>query len=308
MSRLFAAFTVACTAVPLLAIPASAAELFERVEHHVVSNDGVDIHYVAIGEGEVLLFVHGFPHFWYVWNHQMEGLSDSYRCVAMDTRGANKSARPEGVEKYSLEHLMGDIDAVITELAVDKVTLVAHDWGGIVSWYYTMDERYRSKVNRLVMMSLTHPMSFSRALAEGTDQQRQNVQYAKQFQTPGSGAMIEGFAQQIVQRYADQGEQVVEFVRQGYERSDFEALLNYYRANYDAYWGLGAKELPTIQVPVLQFHGLKDRPIDKDGLKGTWDHIVADYTLVTYPDVGHGIQQEAPERVTTTMRGWLAAH
>ena len=304
MSRIAAAAVAAL----LVTVPATAADLFERVDHHVVSNDGVDIHYVSTGEGEVLLFVHGFPHFWYVWNQQMDGLSDRYKTVAMDTRGANQSGQPEGVESYSLEHLMSDIDAVITDLGVDQVTLVAHDWGGIVSWYYTMDERYRDKVQRLVMLNLTHPMLFSRALAEGTDQQRQNVQYAKDFQTPGAGTAIAGYAQQLVQRYASQGEQAVQFARDAYARSDFEKLLNYYRANYDAYWGLDDKELPLVQVPVLQFHGLQDTALDKDGLNRTWDRIAADYMLVTYPDIGHDVQLDAPDRVTATMRWWLAAH
>ena len=298
----------ASIAALLVAAPAPAADLLERVDHHVVTNDGVDIHYVSTGEGEVLLFVHGFPHFWYVWNQQIEGLADRYRCVAMDTRGANRSGEPEGVENYSLEHLMGDIDAVISDLGVEQVTLVAHDWGGVISWYFTMDERYRSKVRRLVMMNLTHPMTFSRALAEGTAEQRQNVQYAQDFQAPGAGAMIAGYAQQIAGRYAGQGEDVVAFVRESYARSDFEALLNYYRANFDAYWGLGDTELPMIEVPVLQLHGLLDQPIDKAGLNGTWDRVAADYTLITYPDVGHDIQLEAPDRVTAAMRWWLASN
>jgi pimeloyl-ACP methyl ester carboxylesterase len=59
---------------------------------------------------------------------------------------------------------------------------------------------------------------------------------------------------------------------------------------------------------VLQFHGLQDTALDKDGLNRTWDRIAADYTLVTYPDVGHDIQLQAPDRVTTTMRWWLASH
>jgi len=308
MSRLVVGYFAACLTLFLAATPATAENLFDQVDHHVVSNDGVDIHYVSKGEGEVLLFVHGFHHFWYVWNQQIEGLSDSYRCVAMDTRGANKSGQPEGVENYTLEYLMSDIDAVIADLGVDQVTLVAHDWGGLISWYYAMDERYRSKVSRVVMMNLTHPMSFSRALANGTDAQRQAVQYATDFQAPGAGAMLGGWVSQLTSGYANRGEDAVAFVQEAYERSDIEKLLNYYRANYDAYWGLGDKELPMIEVPVLQFHGLQDTALDKDGLNRTWDRIAADYTLVTYPDVGHDIQLEAPDRVTTTMRWWLASH
>jgi epoxide hydrolase 4 len=50
-------------------------DIFDRVEHHTVANDGVSIHYVTLGEGPVVLFVHGFPDFWYSWREQMEEVS-----------------------------------------------------------------------------------------------------------------------------------------------------------------------------------------------------------------------------------------
>ena len=65
--------------------------------------------------------------------------------------------------------------------------------------------------------------------------------------------------------------------------------------------------MPNMQMPVLQFHGLLDTAVDKDGLKGTWDWIDADYTMVTVPDVAHWVQHDAAELVTTTMRWWLAS-
>lgn len=306
MSKNIFAWWFAVLLALMASAPANAQSIIDQVEHHEVSNSGVDLHYVTAGEGEVLLFVHGFPHFWYIWNEQMAELSDTYRTVAMDTRGANRSGQPDGVENYDLEFLMSDIDAVISDLGVDQVTLVAHDWGGVVSWYFAMDERYRGKVRRLVIMNLTHPMSFSRALADGTDEQRGAVQYATDFQAPGMGANVAGFAAQIAQSYADQGEEAVAFVQEGYARSDFEKLLNYYRANFDIYWGLGETLLSKIDVPVLQIHGLNDRVIDKDGLNRTWDHISSDYMLVTFPDAGHDVQREAAGRVTSTMRAWLA--
>ena len=51
--------------------------IIDRVTHKNVDNKGVNIHYVTVGEGPVLLFVHGAPDFWYLWHNQMEVLSDS---------------------------------------------------------------------------------------------------------------------------------------------------------------------------------------------------------------------------------------
>jgi len=60
-------------------------------------------------------------------------------------------------------------------------------------------------------------------------------------------------------------------------------------------------------MPVLQFHGLKDTAVDKDGLRDTWNWIDTDYTLVTLPQSGHWVQREAADIVTTTMKWWLKA-
>jgi pimeloyl-ACP methyl ester carboxylesterase len=86
-------------------------------------------------------------------------------------------------------------------------------------------------------------------------------------------------------------------------------MLNYYRANYGqvAADSAAPAEIPNLKMPVLQFHGLKDTAVDKDGLKNTWDWIEADYTLVTIPTSGHWVQSEASELVSATMKAWLLA-
>ena len=63
--------------------------------------------------------------------------------------------------------------------------------------------------------------------------------------------------------------------------------------------------MPNLSMPVLQFHGLKDKAVDKDGLRDTWNWIDEDYTLVTIPSSGHWVQREAADIVSTTMRWWL---
>jgi pimeloyl-ACP methyl ester carboxylesterase len=84
-------------------------------------------------------------------------------------------------------------------------------------------------------------------------------------------------------------------------------MLDYYRA---AFSGINAEpgdrpEMPNLTMPVLQFHGLKDKAVDKDGLRDTWNWIDSDYTLVTIPDSDHWVQREAAELVNTTMLTWL---
>ncbi len=113
-------------------------DVFDRVQHHHTDNEGVSIHYVSLGEGPVVLFVHGFPDFWYTWREQMDALSGNFKTVAMDNRAYNLSGKPDGVENYAMPHLLADVDAVIRDLGVDSVTLVGHDWGGAISWQFAM--------------------------------------------------------------------------------------------------------------------------------------------------------------------------
>jgi pimeloyl-ACP methyl ester carboxylesterase len=98
---------------------------------------------------------------------------------------------------------------------------------------------------------------------------------------------------------------------EAFERSDFDAMLNYYKRNYPSLPPEGAPppapETPRLTMPVLEFHGLEDTALNADGLNNTWDWIDADFTLVTVPGAGHFVQQDAADLVTSTLRWWLLA-
>ncbi len=98
--------------------------LFDRVSHGYADHDGVKIHYASLGEGDPIIMIHGFPDFWYTWRDQMEVLSANYQVVAIDQRGYNKSDKPKGVDNYSLDHLAGDIDAVVNVLQSDWLSRI----------------------------------------------------------------------------------------------------------------------------------------------------------------------------------------
>jgi pimeloyl-ACP methyl ester carboxylesterase len=285
-----------------LATPAF-ADIHDKVDHHFADNNGVKLHYVSAGEGPVVLFVHGFPDYWYTWRHQMEGLMDNYKVVAMDMRAYNKSDQPKGVENYTMDLLMADFGAVIDDLGVENVTLVAHDWGAGIAWRYAIYNQ--DKVNKLVICNLTHPTGYATVRANATPEQKANTNYITVFQDPkaherftakGVTMMVAGKESKEVQaRY-----------EAAFEKSSFDGMLNYYRSAFGALEA-GVQEIPALDVPVLQFHGLKDTAVDKDGLRDTWNWITQDYTLVSIPSVGHWVQGEAADMVTTTMKWWLKA-
>ena len=289
---------------PVAAANNDAADVYDAVEHHSIDNDGVDIHYVTLGgEGPTILFVHGFPDFWYTWRHQMAALSGDFKTVAMDTRANNKSGKPQGVENYSMEFLLSDVEAVIDDLGADDVVLVGHDWGGAIAWRFAM--LHPGRVNKLVICNLTHPRGYMTVRRNATPEQKAATNYIAEFQKPDAASRFN--PQMLATMIAGRsGDEVKQRYLEAFERSYIDGMLNYYRAAWSRLEG-GQEELPDLQMPVLQFHGLKDRAVDKDGLRDTWDWIAKDYTLVTLPETGHWVQGEAPDMVSTTMQWWLKA-
>ena len=66
--------------------------------HGFAQSGDVAIHYVTAGDGPLVVMIHGFPDYWYTWRKQMRALAKSFKVVAIDQRGYNRSDKPEGVE------------------------------------------------------------------------------------------------------------------------------------------------------------------------------------------------------------------
>ena len=119
-----------------------AQDVWDQVEHRFADSNGVKIHYAVLGEGPLVVMIHGFPDFWYTWRHQMRALADhKYRVAAVDMRGYNLSDKPKGVESYAMPLLVGDIAAVVKAEKQTDAIIVGHDWGGAVAWNVAMSGR-----------------------------------------------------------------------------------------------------------------------------------------------------------------------
>jgi pimeloyl-ACP methyl ester carboxylesterase len=281
------------------AITLQASDFESRVKQGYADSNGVKIHYATIGSGPLIVMIHGFPDFWYTWRHQMEGLADKYQCVAIDQRGYNLSDKPEGVENYDVRLLVGDVIAVIKHLGKDKAIIVGHDWGGLVAWQLALNAP--QYVDRLIILNLPHPRGIGRELAHNPKQQAAS-QYARNFQKEGSENLVK--PEQLAFWVTDP-EAKPKYI-EAFKRSDIKAMLSYYKRNYpkEPYQEDPSPVMKT-QMPVLMFHGLKDTALLSDALNNTWDWMGKDLTLVTIPDAGHFVQQDAADLVTRTMKAWL---
>src|SRR5690242_18857384 len=91
--------------------------------------NGVRLHYVWAGAGKLILFLHGFPEFWYAWRKQLQHFGRDHLALAPDLRGYNLSTKPAGVERYRIEYPIEDVRALTEYLDCRRFILVGHDWG-----------------------------------------------------------------------------------------------------------------------------------------------------------------------------------
>ena len=281
-----------------------------EIKHGYADSKGVKIHYAETGEGPLVVMIHGFPDFWYSWRHQMAGLKDGYRVVAIDQRGYNLSDQPKGVENYDMRLLVSDVVAVVSQLGEEKATIVGHDWGGVVAWNVAF---YAPQiVDKLVVLNLPHPNGMAQAMRNNPDAFA-GTTYAKVFRegSPDDPNVFFGYPMtaQTLSGWVTDAKARPKYI-EAFERSDFMAMLNYYKQNYPDIWSgddVSWPTAPNVAISTLVFHGLNDTALHSDGLNNTWDWVDEDLTLVTVPGAGHFVQQDAAEFVTTTMRSWLDA-
>jgi pimeloyl-ACP methyl ester carboxylesterase len=274
--------------------------IHERVQHHYADSNGVKIHYVSLGKGPLVVMIHGFPDYWYTWRHQMEALSKEYEVIALDMRGYNRSDKPKNVANYDLKLLVEDVAAVIRDAGGKRATIAGHDWGGAVAWYFAMGKPEMTE--RLIILNLPHFRGIQRELANNP-RQHKNSQYARNFQKDGAHKFLSA---KLLAGWVKDPEAKKRYI-EAFNRSDFEAMLNYYKQNYPRKpYKKDMYPFVKVKVPVLMFHGLKDWALLPGALNDTWEWLEKDLPLVTVPDAGHFVQQDAADTVTRTMKMWLA--
>jgi len=283
------------------------------VRHEHVQANGLRFHVAACGAGDRLaLCLHGFPECWFSWRYQLPLLARlGYRVWAPDLRGYGETDRPPGREDYAIERLMDDVAGLIDASGTRSTVLLAHDWGGIVAWYFAM--RQLRSLERLVIMNVPHPAVMERAMR--TWRQLARSWYVFFFQIPrlpeallrarhcraiadtfrNSATDKSRFPDAVLQVYRDHAA----------PPGALTAMLNYYRAIVR---GGAARQrrlgYPPIDVPTLMLWGEHDIALGKETTYGT-DAFVRNLTLRYLPNVSHWIQQEAPETVNAILEAWL---
>lgn len=290
-------------------------------QSHYADVNGIRLHYVSIGQGNLIMFVHGFPEFWAAWENQLIEFGNDHQAVALDMRGYNLSSKPEDVEAYHAKYLIEDLRALAEHLGHKKFILVAHDWGGAVAWSAAM--RHPECVEKLIIINAPHPAVFARELLDSPDQQEAS-QYMLLFRSPKAERILSenNYARlmDMVTQFGskwDMTEEVrLKYIEAWSQPGALTGGLNYYRASplypptspEDIAKIKSILNLPhemlAVKVPTLVIWGEQDRALLTGNLDGLEEYI-EDLTVKRIPDGSHWVSHEQPERVNALIRDFL---
>lgn len=283
---------------------------------------GIELDVVDTGarDAPVLIFLHGFPESHRTWRHQIAHLSARFRCIAPDQRGYRGSSKPQDVESYRPDRLIGDVFQLADALGVDRFTIVGHDWGGAIAWGVALMGQ-GNRVERAVIANAPHPAIFQKLLFLDPVQ-RAASQYMRDFRDTANDAMVRehGLGALLLkalkwERPAAMEQQEREALFKDWQNPDAAlAMLNWYRASpiivpaMDEPFALPAgwtpAPFPPLVIPTLVIWALDDKALPPGNLEGM-DAIIPDLTLVKVPDCGHFVPWESPDAVNAALDAFL---
>ncbi len=120
---------------------------------HYMGINGLNYHFLDEGHGDPVVMIHGNPTWSFYYRKLVEGLSERFRTVVPDHMGCGLSDKPDvhGYD-YRLKSRVDDLENLLHHLRIDKnVTLVLHDWGGMIGMAYAL--RYPERIRRFVIMN-----------------------------------------------------------------------------------------------------------------------------------------------------------
>lgn len=287
-------------------------------EHRLVPANGARFHVAELGQGPMVLLLHGFPEFWWAWRAQLPALAEAgYRAVAMDLRGYGGSDKPP--HGYDTFTLAADAASVIRSLGAEDAVVVGHGWGGWIGW--SMPSMQPAVTRAVAALGMPHPLAWRRASYADPAQVRANG-YLAGLQRPfvperrlsRNSTYVEGFLRRwaapdggwpppdVVERYAHAmglpfvAHSAAEYYRwlvRSQLRSDGRRFVNrLHRA---------------VRVPVLQLHGEQDGAFVPSAAAGSGGYVTGPFNQRFLRGAGHFLPEEAPDEVNRRLVDWLGA-
>ncbi len=252
----------------------------------IININGVDLNYEISGQGEAIVFLHGYTGSTQDWANQIRVLSPKYKVIALDCRGHGKSAAPSKEEDYSVKILAEDVFGLLKMLNIEKCCLAGHSLGGFVALQLALE--HQDMLTALVLVD-TSSGEFTRdpdfaQLRQKLDELAcsQGLVAAFEYDAANNPQRTERF-----QKHPEQKE----ITRRKMLQTSVDGYCYVWRAI--AKWEPVTSRLSEIKVPALVFWGDEDLPFT-EAVK-VLKNGIADSELVTVRGAGHNPHEEAPD-------------
>lgn len=288
------------------------AEAILGARRLLIPANGLVFEVFEAGEGDRLaLLLHGFPQHAVMWRHLVAPLvAKGYRVWAVNQRGYGATSRPQAREDYSLEALTGDVAALIDASGARAVTLIGHDWGGMIAWVVAI--RRLRPLERLIVVNIPHPLCFKAAL-RGLRQKVKSL-YAAFFQIPlvpdlllsaGRGYLTGRLIRMSSGRPAAIPAAVMDIYRENIAAPGAAtAMLNWYRRAAPDLFNARDLDVP-VETPVLIVWGTDDVALGENCLEGT-ERYVRDLRIRRLPGVSHFSPEDSPDKLAELVENFLS--
>lgn len=286
--------------------------VMENWTHAFIKTNGITLHVVQAGphDGPLLIFLHGFPEYWYGWRHQISFFAQAgYRVWIPDQRGYNLSDKPRGLDAYSLDELAADVVGLIDAAGCECAYLVGHDWGANVAWWVAI--HYPERLHKLGILNVPHPVIMRQNLRDNPAQLRKSW-YMFFFQVPLlPETMIRAvnwrLGWEALQRSSRPGtfsEADLAASRHAWARPGaFTGMLNWYRAIIQRPPHPHASV--HIAVPTLLIWGAQDMFLGQEMAEPSVA-LCENGRFVIIEAASHWVQHEEPEQVNQLLAAFFA--
>ncbi|NKT43513.1 alpha/beta fold hydrolase [Rhodococcus hoagii] len=262
-----------------------------------------DVTIAGPDDGTPILLLHGFPESSASWRPVTPRLVRAgLRVIAPNQRGYSPDARPERVDEYRFDRLVGDVVGLLDAYDIESAHLVGHDWGAAVAWQVAggHPERIRS----LTAVSVPHPAAFGWALREDADQQRRSG-YIGLLRQEGKAeaVLLEDDSRRLRAMFGDGNdpELVEEHVRLLSQPGALTAAMNWYRAMTRAFG-----DLPPVRVPTTYVWSTADPALGPAAAKRCAEFVDAPYRFVVLDGASHWIPEEHPDALADAILARVA--
>ncbi|TFV90221.1 alpha/beta hydrolase [Oxalobacteraceae bacterium OM1] len=276
-----------------------------------IPGDGLELHVEVSGEGPPVILLHGFPESGHSWRHQVPALAAAgYAAWVPNLRGYPPSGVSTQQSAYHMRRLVADLAAVAAATGAPRVTVVGHDWGGVIAWAFA--GTYPALLDKLVILNAPH-MQLYREKVWRTSQWLRSL-YAGFFQLPvlpeqalaaGDYAVVRRMFRTGPARKGSFSEQDIDaYVRLLAQPGALKAALDYYRENFRSD-GLAMAASARTKAPTLVIWGEQDPALGVFLLEGL-ERFAPRLTVHRIPGAAHWVQNEAPDEVNRVLLDFLA--